>query len=66
MKKSRIDRNVVVLLITTLITMGSWVGFEVYRAYTENKVEPEVEKHLQQFDSTLKTEIFSKLEQLEP
>ena len=66
MRKKRIDKDVVVLLITTLVTIASWVGFEVYRAYTQVKVDPQVEKYLEQIDPTLKTDIFSKLEGLNP
>lgn len=66
MRKGKIGRDVVVLLISTLVTVGSWVGFEVYRAYTQVKVEPAVEKYAAQFDSTLNLEVFSKLEALEP
>jgi len=66
MRKKRVDREVIVLLVSTLVTMASWVGFEVYRAYTQNKVDPEVERYLEKIDPTLKTGIFSKLEELNP
>ena len=66
MRKRKIDREVVVLLISTLVTIASWIGFEVYRTYTQTKVDPQVEKYLQQIDPTLRTDIFSKLEGLNP
>jgi len=66
MKKNKIDHNLIILLISTLVTVASWVGFEVYRAYTQSKVNPEVEKYLVQIDPTIKTDVFSKLEELNP
>jgi hypothetical protein len=66
MRKKKIDRDVIVLLISTLVTIASWIGFEVYRAYTQVKVDPQVEKYLGQIDPTLKTDIFSKLEEANP
>jgi hypothetical protein len=66
MKKRGIDREVVVLLISTLITIASWVGFEVYRAYVKVKVPADVEKHLEQIDPNLKTDVFTELEILNP
>jgi hypothetical protein len=64
MRKKRIDKDLIVVLFSTLVTFASWVGFEVYRTYTQSKVNPEVEKYLNQIDPTLKTGIFSKLEEL--
>lgn len=66
MKKRGIDREVVVLLISTLITIASWVGFEVYRAYVKVKVPADVEKHLEQINPNLKTDVFTELEILNP
>ncbi len=66
MKKKGIDREVVVLLISTLITIASWVGFEVYRAYVKIKVPADIEKHLEQINPNLKTDVFTELEILNP
>jgi hypothetical protein len=63
MKRKKIDRDIIVLLISTLVTVASWVGFEVYRTYTQSKIDPSVEKYLQEFDPTLNTGLFSKLEE---
>jgi hypothetical protein len=61
MKKKGIDRDVVVLLISTLITIASWVGFEVYRAYVKVAVPTEVEKHLETISPNLNKNVFTKL-----
>ena len=66
MKKKGIDREVVVLLISTLITIASWVGFEVYRAYVKVKIPADVEKHLEQINPNLNTNVFTELEKLSP
>jgi hypothetical protein len=66
MRKRRISKDVVILLTSTVVTLASWIGFEVYRAYIQITIEPQVEKHLQQIDPSLNTELFSKLELLQP
>src|SRR3989344_1851119 len=40
MRKSKIDRDIVVILIMTLVTISAWVGFETYRAYTRSNIPP--------------------------
>jgi hypothetical protein len=63
-RKKGIDRDIMVLLISTLITLASWVGFEVYRAYVKVVVPTEVEKHLEIINPTLNKDVFIKLEQI--
>ena len=62
MKKRRIARDVVVLLISTLITIAAWVGFEVYRAYTRVNLPEGVEEYLTPLEPTLDTQILDNLE----
>ena len=64
MKNKGIGRDIVVLLISTLITIASWVGFEVYRAYVGVVVPAEVEKHLETINPTLNKDVFTKLEKM--
>jgi hypothetical protein len=61
MKKKAWDRDLIVLLVSTLITVASWVGLEVYRAYIKTDLPAGVEQHLQPFDPILKTSILDKL-----
>ena len=63
MRKQTIDRNLVVVLTTTLITLSAWVGFEVYRAYTKVGLPTGVEKYLQTLDPTLNVAVLDKLQQ---
>lgn len=65
MKKRGVDKDLVILLISTLITVASWVGFEVYRAYVKVSMTAEVEKSLQQIDPVLNADLFSKLKDLQ-
>ena len=62
MKKRGIDRSVVVLLISTLITIAAWVGFEVYRAYTRVQLPEGIEKYLAPLMPTLDSEVLDNLE----
>jgi len=62
MKKKRIDRDIVVVLISTLVTLVAWVGFEVYRAYTKVVVPADIEKYLTPLDPQLNTSILDDLE----
>ncbi|OGD09250.1 hypothetical protein A2397_02860 [Candidatus Amesbacteria bacterium RIFOXYB1_FULL_44_23] len=64
MKKRGIDKDIVVLLISTLITIATWVGLEVYRAYVNVSVTTEVEKHLKPIDSTMNIKVFEQLERI--
>jgi hypothetical protein len=64
MRKKGLDRDVVVLLISTLLTIASWVGFEVYRAYVKVNVPAGVEKHLAPINPALNTHVFTELEKL--
>jgi hypothetical protein len=61
MKKRGLDKDIVVLLVSTLITVVSWVGFEVYRAYVKVEVPENIEKNLTELDPVLNKEFFVKL-----
>ena len=63
MKKKGLDRDIVVLLISTLITVASWVGFEVYRAYVKTTATPEVEEHLRELDPTLNKGVLNQIKE---
>jgi len=63
MRKKGIDRDLVIVLTTTLITLATWVGFEVYRAYTKVTIPEVLQKHLQPLNPTLDTKVLDQLEQ---
>ncbi len=67
MRKKTLDRDIVTLLVFTLFTIVSWVGFEVYRAYAHRAPAPEIEQtYLQSFDTKLDTSVLQKLGQRTP
>ncbi len=66
MRKKGLDKDVVIVLISTLITVASWVAFEVYRAYTKVNIPEVVEKHLTPFDPQIDYSTIEKLEKLNP
>ena len=61
MKKQDPSKNMVIVLVFTVITVAVWVGFDVYR--TLNKVTPAVasEELLKPLNATLKLSVFSEL-----
>ena len=63
MYKKGIDRDLVIVLISTLITLASWVGFEAYRAYTKVEIPQVLQRHLKPLDPKLNTQVLDQLEQ---
>jgi hypothetical protein len=55
------DRDIVGLLIFTLVTLSTWVVFEVYRAYTKPNIPELLARHLRELNPTLNTGILSAL-----
>lgn len=53
MRKNKLSRDLVLLLVTTLITIGCWIAFEVYRAYNQVVLPAGVERHLIPLDPNL-------------
>ena len=62
MRKKYIYRDIITLLISTLITILAWVGFEVYRAYTKSEVPGDIDQYLENLDPKLKEEVMTRLE----
>lgn len=66
MRKNKTDRQVVVVLVMTLITLVAWVGFEVYRAYTLVNIPSVSDKQLLELSPTLDIPVLEKLESRTP
>ena len=62
MRKKQIDREIILLLTTTLVTVAVWIGFEVYRAYTKVALPEGLEQYLTPIDTVLSTGVLEKLE----
>lgn len=65
MNKKTLDRDIIFLLVSTLITLVSWVGLEVYHAYRQPTV-PVVEDLLSPIQPTLETKVLDILENRKP
>ena len=66
MRKSKIDRDIVVILIMTLVTISAWVGFETYRAYTRSNIPPVLAKQLLELSPQLDMNTLGRLESRNP
>lgn len=62
MRKNKIDRDIVMLLVMTMVTLISWVGFEVYRAYTKVTVPAVLARQLKEINPNLNTDVLNNLE----
>ena len=62
MRKSHsYDRDIVMLLAVTLFTLCSWVGFEVYRAFTNANIPDVSARLMRPLDPALNTQVLSAL-----
>lgn len=66
MRRRRIDRDIVVVLISTLVTVVAWVGFEVYRAYAKVNLPTGIEQYLGELDPKLDVTVLDYLEKRDP
>lgn len=66
MQKNKIDRDIVVVLVMTLITVVSWAGFEVYRAYTKIVIAPVLAEQLREVNPVLDLGVLEIIEKREP
>lgn len=62
MKQNRAyDRDIVTLLVFTLITLSTWVGFEVYHAYSKPIVPEVLARHMRELNPALNTSVLTAL-----
>lgn len=62
MPRKHVDSDIVMLLVFTLITLSSWVGFEVYRAFTKTQIPEVSAKYLIPLNPNLNTQVLTALE----
>lgn len=55
------DRDIVALLVITLVTLSSWVGFEVYRSFTSFNIPDVSARLMRPLDPSLNTAVLSAL-----
>jgi len=61
MRRRQLDRDVIILLLTTLVMVSTWVGFEVYRAYIKTFLPTDIEQFLKPIDPTIDKAFLDKL-----
>lgn len=61
MRRRQLDRDIVILLLTTLLMVSTWVGFEVYRAYIKINIPTDIEEFLKPIDPTIDKVFLDKL-----
>ena len=66
MRKNQFDRDIVVILVATLVTLVAWVGVSVYLAYSKHDSPEIAQKYLDEFDPKLDTTVLDKLQQRTP
>lgn len=66
MRRKGWDKDIIFLLVATLLFVLSWVGFEIYRAYTKVELPTDVEKHFQELNPSLNMKVFDRLEEKKP
>ncbi len=60
-KNQRISRSALIVGIFSLLTVGSWVGFDVYRSLVKTTIPPDVQKQIQPLDSKIDPNLMSDL-----
>jgi hypothetical protein len=61
MKKRYWNRDLLILSILTVITVFSWVTFEVYRALTQVEIPAVLKQQIEPLNPTIQTEIIQGL-----
>jgi hypothetical protein len=64
MKNNKIDKDILVVLVWTLVTVSAWVGFEIYRVVYTGRVEvkEKVETEIKDINPTLNLGVLDELE----
>lgn len=63
MRRNKLDRDILVMLTFSLVTLMMWVGFEVYRTLTKKETKNDIQKYLQTIEPTINSNILDELKQ---
>ncbi len=66
MRKNQLDRDIVVVLIATLVTVVVWVASDIYQSFHKNEAPIVEAKYLEEFDPTLDIVVLDELEKKLP
>lgn len=59
--KKQLSRDLLTLSVLTLITVFTWIGFEVYRALTKTEIPTVLQRQIEPLNPTIKRDIFQDL-----
>jgi len=60
-KKTRISREILLLAIFTAITVFTWIGLDVYRAFSKRQIPKILESQLKPLDPNLDIKVIEDL-----
>lgn len=63
MRRNKLDRDILVMLTFSLVTLAMWVGFEIYRTLTKKETKNDIQKYLEIIEPTINTNILDELKQ---
>ncbi len=63
MKKKKINRDLISLAVSTLLTVAVWIGFDVYRALTRYTLPEILDQQMQPLDPKLNQEVINQLKE---
>lgn len=61
MKKRDSNKDMIFLLVISILTVIIWVGFDVYRAFTKTEPVVEADQFLEPLNPTLNLTVFTEL-----
>jgi hypothetical protein len=61
MEKQRLNRDLLILAILTVITVFTWIGFEVYRTLTETEIPSVLQHQIEPLNPTIEKAVLQSL-----
>lgn len=61
MQKKQLSRDILILSILTVITVFTWIGFEVYRALTKTEIPTVLKRQIEPLNPVIKRDVFEDL-----
>ena len=63
MKKVKLGKNTLLISIISLLTIASWIGFEVYRIATKTTISPTVREQMSPLSPRINREVIDSLKE---
>lgn len=62
MNQLKFGKNILIISLMTLLTVFSWIGFEVYRTYTKTTVPKIIKDLIKPLNPTLNQNLFEEID----